>query len=186
MDRLVRSGYVFKKPFQTKLQLQKDNKYNLSLLVPVYNAEKYLKQCLDSLIGQKTQYKYQIVIVDDGSTDGTGKVLETYKDHKNIIIHTQKNMGISAARNQTLRLAEGEYVGVIDNDDYIKDDYVDKLLKLAYAINADDVKCGYSNFDEQGNVSYQISEAYCTKNDFKSNLMKYDGLIWGGIPSWTI
>ena len=182
MDRLVRAGYVLKKPFLNKLLLKKENRYNLSLLVPVYNSENYVKQCLDSLVGQKTQYNYQIVIVNDGSTDGTSELLNGYKDYTNVIIFTQKNMGISAARNQALQLAEGEYVGFIDNDDYVKDDYVDKLLRSAYAICADVVKCGYSNFDEQGNIiNNQISEAFRSQIGFQSNLMKYDGLIWGGV-----
>lgn len=98
-----------------------DVKY--SVIIPAYNAELTLKRCLDSLLSQKRQ-DVQIIVINDGSTDGTAKILDNYSS---VTAIAQTNKGVSAARNCGLEAALGEYVLFVDSDDYVSEDYFDKL-----------------------------------------------------------
>ena len=91
----------------------------ISVIIPVYNVEKYLRECLDSLLNQ-TFKDIEIICVNDGSTDGSLNILNEYasKDSRFIIIN-QNNQGLSAARNNGLNVAKGDYVAFLDSDDYI-------------------------------------------------------------------
>lgn len=102
----------------------------ISVIVPVYNVEKYLRRCLRSIYEQ-TYKNIEIVLVDDGSTDVSLQLLEEYakKDSRAKIIR-QKNMGLSAARNTGIRYSKGEYLTFIDSDDYVTHDYVEYMYKL--------------------------------------------------------
>lgn len=102
----------------------------ISVIVPVYNAEKYLPKCLDSILAQ-TYKKLEIILVDDGSTDNSGKICDEYalKDSRIKIIHKQ-NGGVSSARNVALSVAKGEYIGFVDSDDYIENDMYEYLFGL--------------------------------------------------------
>ena len=95
----------------------------LSFIVPVYNVEKYLEECLDSLITQDVPYdEYEIICIDDGSTDKSGKILDSYAaKYTNIIVIHKENGGVSSARNCGIDIAKGEYVWFVDADDLIKD-----------------------------------------------------------------
>ena len=92
----------------------------VSIVVPIYNTEKYLKKCLDSIINQ-TYENLEIILVDDGSTDNSGKIIDDYakKDSRIKAIH-QKNAGQSTARNNGIKKATGKYISFIDGDDEIK------------------------------------------------------------------
>ena len=102
----------------------------ISVIIPIYNVEKYLERCLDSVISQDYD-NLEIILVDDGATDDSGKIAEKYaaKDDRIIVIH-QKNGGLSNARNNGLAKAHGEYVTFIDSDDYVTNDYVSYMLGL--------------------------------------------------------
>lgn len=157
--------------------------YNLSIIIPVYNSEKYLNKCLDSICSQKTKYNYQIICVNDGSTDHSEDILNNYKKKfENFYIITQKNGGISNARNNGIKAASGEYLGFIDNDDWVTDDYVEKLLDRAYEKNADIVKCNHVNFSEKLNeITGIIRHEDDSIGKFGLNIMEFKGYIWGGI-----
>lgn len=101
----------------------------ISVIVPIYNVEPYLRQCLDSLCGQ-TLRNIEIIGVDDGSTDGSGTLLDEYaaKDRRIIAVH-QKNAGVSAARNAGMRLAKGEYVAFVDGDDWMELTAYEEILR---------------------------------------------------------
>lgn len=106
----------------------KNNSKKVSIIVPVYNTEKYLKKCLDSIINQ-THKNLEIILVDDGSIDNSGKIADDYaKKDKRIKVLHQKNQGQSTARNNGLRIATGEYISFIDSDDTIDKTFVEKLL----------------------------------------------------------
>ena len=161
-----------------------EEKTDLSLIVPVYNAEKYLKECIDSLAKQKTGYAYEIICVDDGSTDDSFKILEGYKDKVTVI--SQENGGISAARNTGLEASKGRYVGFVDNDDCVAEDYVEKLMKKAEESDADYVRCSYEIFDdESGSVlERQVYDEKVLKdlNDVDECYRSWlHGYMWGGI-----
>ena len=108
----------------------------VSVIVPVYNVEKYLKQCLDSIVDQ-TLEDLEIVLVDDGSVDSSGTICDEYakKDARIKVIH-KKNGGLSDARNVAIDIAKGEYITFVDSDDYVTDDYVESLYKLLVENNA--------------------------------------------------
>ncbi len=109
----------------------------VSVIVPVYNVEVYLEQCLESLINQ-TLDEIEIICVNDGSTDRSGAILEGYKkEYKNIKIINKKNGGLSDARNYGLKHANGEYIGFIDSDDWAELDMFEKLYNQAEKYNAD-------------------------------------------------
>lgn len=104
--------------------------YLISVIVPVYNVERYLSQCIDSLITQ-TYINLEIILVDDGSTDASGRICDQYKkrDSRIHVLH-KANGGVSDARNYGLSIATGEYVGFVDSDDIIECDMYEILLKL--------------------------------------------------------
>ena len=115
----------------------------ISVVIPVYNAEKYLPTCMDSLLKQ-TYRKLEIILVDDGSTDGSLSLCRTYEqaDHRVLVIH-QENQGVSAARNAGIQRASGEYISFIDSDDYVKPDYFQRLHQDITEYAADMVCCDY-------------------------------------------
>ena len=109
----------------------------VSVIVPVYNVEVYLEQCLDSLMNQ-TLDDIEIICVNDGSTDKSGEILADYKErYKNIKIVNKKNGGLSDARNYGLKHANGKYIGFIDSDDWAELDMFEKLYNQAEKCNAD-------------------------------------------------
>lgn len=109
----------------------------ISVIIPVYNIEKYLRRCLDSVINQTLQ-DLEIICVNDGSTDSSAEILEEYKRKDNrIIILNQENIGPGAARNAGLKIARGEYIGFIDADDWIDLNFFEKLYGVAKKYDAD-------------------------------------------------
>ena len=96
----------------------------VSIIVPVYKVEKYLRKCIDSIINQ-TLKDIEIILVDDGSPDNCGKICDEYaaKDTRIKVIH-KENGGLSSARNAGMEVAEGEYIGFVDSDDWIESDLI--------------------------------------------------------------
>ena len=101
----------------------------LSIVIPVYNVENTLVRCLDSVLAQ-SYHEYELILVDDGSTDGSAEICKYY-DHRNVFIHyiRQSNKGLSGARNTGIEVAQGEYITFIDSDDYIAPDTLATLMK---------------------------------------------------------
>lgn len=151
----------------------------ISIVIPVYNVEKYLAECVDSVLGQ-TYQDYEIILVDDGATDSSGAMCDEYaqKDARIRVIH-QPNGGLSAARNAGLSAASGEYIYFLDSDDYIEPTTLVDLVSVAAQEQADVVFFdGYVFFDEceeDDTVSrYVRKEAYATQNgrDILPQLLK--------------
>lgn len=113
----------------------------ISVIIPVYNVEKYLHRCLDSVIAQ-TYQNIEIICVDDGSIDESGRICDKYavRDAHIKVIH-QENQGLSAARNRGLDAAEGEYIAFVDSDDYILEDMYKKMLDKLLNYNVDLCVC---------------------------------------------
>ena len=121
----------------------------VSVIVPVYNVEKYLARCVDSITSQ-TYENLDIILVDDGSTDNSGRICDEYakKDTRIRVIH-QKNKGASAARNCGITAASGNYIGFIDSDDWIDKDMYELLVNTAIEHHADIARCDtYLNYDD--------------------------------------
>jgi len=115
----------------------------ISVIIPVYNPGLYLRRCLDSVLGQ-TYENIEVILVDDGSTDGSDRICDEYaqKDERIVCIH-QRNAGVSAARNRGLELCTGEYVHMPDSDDYIERDSYELLLNQMQRLNVDCVAFEY-------------------------------------------
>ena len=100
-----------------------------SFIVPVYNTEKYLKKCLDSLVNQ-TYDDFEIIIVNDGSTDNSKSIIDEYKKkNKNIVVINQENQGLSMARNNGVKKASGDYIIFVDSDDYVEEKLLEEINK---------------------------------------------------------
>lgn len=99
----------------------------VSIIVPVYNTEPYLNQCIDSILAQ-TYHNLEIIIIDDGATDNSADICESYSDSRIIVYHTE-NRGLSAARNYGIDKSHGEYIYFVDSDDWIDADLIEKAMK---------------------------------------------------------
>ena len=124
------------------------NKIKVSVIMPVYNVEKYLRETLDSVVNQ-TLDDYEIIVIDDESTDGSRNIIEDYcKKYNNIKAIYQKNKGPSATRNRGIKMAEGEYIVFVDSDDIIPNDSLEVRYKLAKEQKADIVVTMTHMFNE--------------------------------------
>ncbi len=112
----------------------------VSVIVPVYNAEKYLKQCLDSIVNQ-TLKDIEIVIVNDGSADRSGDICKSYLSDSRVIYYEKQNEGLAAARQDGIELSHGEYIGFVDADDWLEKNMYEKMYSTAVENNADIVFC---------------------------------------------
>lgn len=115
----------------------------ISVIIPAYNIADYLPRCLDSVLGQ-TYGNLEVIVISDGSTDGTNDIIKLYagKD-KRIVPVFKENSGVSDTRNKGLDIATGDYIGFVDGDDYIESDMYEILIKNALEYNADISHCGY-------------------------------------------
>lgn len=124
----------------------------VSVIIPVYNVEPFIRRCLDSVLVQ-TYTNLQIILIDDGSTDKSGLICDEYKekDSRIIVVH-KKNGGLSAARNSGLEIAEGDYITFLDSDDYIDKDMYEILIRDIQANDCDISVCGSRSVNIQGKV----------------------------------
>ena len=132
----------------------------VSVIVPVYNMEKYLQQCLDSLLVQ-TLEDIEIICVNDGSTDSSAEILACYvaKDERIKVIN-KPNGGLSSARNAGIRKAIGEYIGFVDSDDYIAPDFYEKLYQTAKRAHANIVATNIIKFNSEKQWSFLTFEKF--------------------------
>lgn len=115
----------------------------VSVIVPVYQAEKYIKKCINSVLDQ-TFTDWEMILVDDGSKDNSGEICDAFArtDARIKVIH-QENTGVSGARNKGIEASSGEYIAFLDSDDYYKPDMLDKLVKTLLSSGADSAGCGH-------------------------------------------
>lgn len=126
--------------------------YKISVIVPIYNVEQYLRECIDSIISQ-TYKNLEIILINDGSTDACPSICNQYakQDERIAVIH-KKNGGLSDARNAGLDIATGDYIGFVDSDDYVDHDMYEILLSNAVKYQADISCCRYSERYEDGST----------------------------------
>lgn len=125
----------------------------ISVIMPAYNVKKYISRCIDSILNQS--YKdFELIIIDDGSTDGTDKIIDEYalKD-KRIIARHKANEGQAKARNLGLDLAKGDYICFIDSDDWIEQNYLEELLKICTEQKVQIAQCEYRSVQDVGDSS---------------------------------
>lgn len=127
---------------------------DVSVIIPIYNTEKYLSACVDSVLRQ-ANISLEIILVDDGSTDSSPSICDAYaREHKNIkAVHIQ-NSGPATAKNEGLKLAQGKYIALTDSDDKMEPLMLHKMVTAGYNNQADIVCCSYKQINEDGQVSF--------------------------------
>lgn len=159
----------------------------VSILVPIYNVEKYLKECLDSLINQTLQ-DIEIICINDGSTDSSPKILKEYQEKDNRIkIINKENSGYGASMNQGLELATGEYIGIVESDDFVKNTMFEELYKIASKNDLDLIKSDFYYYTTYNNRARQagkikrrtLGKVFSVKDDCR--ILKMMPTIWSSI-----
>ena len=149
--------------------------FDLTVIVPVYNVDKYLKECIDSILNQRTRYKIKIVAVNDGSTDNSGQILKEYSDNPGLCIINQENKGLSAARNAALEEIDSRYIMFVDSDDTLGgENCLETMIQTADRLGADVVQGSWSRFSEQGALGDNIYR-------YSENAGAIAGYAWGKI-----
>ena len=151
----------------------------ISIIVPVYNVEPYIRKCLDSILSQ-TYYNWEAILVDDGSTDQSGAICDEYakKDARFVVVHKQ-NEGVAKARITAFEHSKGELITFIDSDDYVSPEYLEKLSKPILEKDVDMVSCDYCMVDETGKIQEPRAKLAgffqgANLNDFITNPFFYD------------
>ena len=154
----------------------------LSIIVPVYKVEKYLPRCIDSILAQ-TFGDFELILIDDGSPDGCGRICDEYarKDKRIVVIH-QKNMGVSAARNAGLDIAHGRYIGFVDSDDWIEPQMYEVMMDAIRENGADMAVCGVRYADEDGKFTRAdwLSESVYSRDGLLADVFAMPNRLGGG------
>ena len=163
----------------------------ISIIIPVYNVEKYLRECLDSILNQTFQ-DFEIICVDDGSTDKSLEILQEYKrkDDRFVILQ-QRHSGAGSARNNGIRLAEGKYIQFLDSDDYFEPTLLEEMYNHAEKFDADLTVCSSRKVDDEGNITETGSpnfpinidkvpmEKVFNREDFKEDIFSlFTPVVW--------
>lgn len=142
--------------------MQTTEEPKISVIIPVYNVEKYLKDCIESVLRQ-TYKNFECILIDDGSTDRSGDICDDFEamDSSRVIALHTKNCGVSSARNAGLQYCSGKYVVFIDSDDYVLEEYLEILYGNMQAHDADISMCNATMFGE----NEDFRRAYCLKSE---------------------
>ena len=140
-------------------------KIKVSIIIPVYNVEKYLEKCIQSVTAQ-TLKEIEVFLIDDGSTDSSWSIVQRYAEmDKRIVAIQQENAGAAIARNQGLDRAKGEFIGFVDSDDYVDADYFEKLYHTAIKESAD-IARAYVKAEIETGKTYQINHSTVGYNHY--------------------
>ncbi len=129
----------------------------LDIIIPAYNAEKYIRACLDSALSQDTKHSFRLIVIDDGSTDSTGSLIDSYAADPRMLIRHQENRGFSGARNAGLEISDAKFVMFLDSDDTLPAGAIDALLNCACENSAAIVEGGYSTVSTEGKVLSRVA-----------------------------
>lgn len=153
----------------------------ISIIVPIYNVEKYLEKCIRSLINQSYK-KIEIILVNDGSKDRSGEICDTFaiQDHRIVVIH-KRNGGLSSARNAGLNIMNGKYVSFIDGDDFVDYDFISSLYSACEIFNSEIAICGrYMEFEDGKTKKFNCFEE---NKIWNTKEVIHNLLLWKGVDS---
>lgn len=137
-----------------------DKMHMLSVIIPVYNAEKWIEETIDSLVKQSYPC-LEIICVDDGSKDRSREIISEYqKQYSNVRLVTQKNSGVCSARNMGIQMAEGEYVAFIDADDWVEADMYEHMIQQMETEESDIIFCEFVRFWPNGKKLYTVEDSF--------------------------
>lgn len=151
----------------------------ISVIIPVYNTEKYLKKCVDSFLNQ-TYSNLEIILIDDGSTDSSPLMCDKYKlqDDRIVVIH-KENGGLSDARNVGIENSSGSMITFFDSDDFVDEDYIEYLYDLKTTANVQLSVCAYNITNEDGNILFTMNSGkddLLTKEEFFKKMLNEEGI----------
>lgn len=160
-----------------------DKKNTISVIIPVYNVEKYLRRCIDSVISQ-TYHALEIILIDDGSTDGSGAICDEYaaKDSRIVCVH-QPNGGVSKARNLGISIASGDFFHFLDSDDYIEPDTYEYLLSTMEKTGTEAISFEYFITYEKAETAFRRAPEHCGIRDTAGAIEEH--LFGGSNFLWT-
>lgn len=149
-----------------------------SIIIPVYNVEKYLERCINSIINQ-TEKNIEIILVDDGSLDKSGDICDSFaKNDSRIVVIHKKNGGLSDARNKGLEISNGKYILFVDSDDWCEENFVEEVCNIAELNSLDLVVCGYkinySNNNYIINKNFNFERKFCGKKEISEAITNLD------------
>ena len=149
------------------------NNIKVSVIVPIYNAEKYIKKCVESILNQSLK-EIELILVNDGSTDASYSICQTYAEKdKRIVLLDQVNAGVSVARNNGLNVAKGKYIEFVDADDYIESNTIEILYKRAVKSNSDTVIFGIKNVYSDNESFTDVKDEDYTLTEFLKHYGEY-------------
>lgn len=168
--------------YEGAVNRQIDEKIDLSIIVPVYNTERYLAECLDSILNQKTTFTYEVICIDDGSPDGSIDILYQYEKKYPIIrVIRQLNRGFSGARNRGLDESLGKYIMFVDSDDRLGENAIQAMMKASESGEYDIVSCGFYVFNEKGEKTKYIESEYETTEKGYDGVSHHQCYFWGKV-----
>lgn len=157
---------------------------NVSFVIPVYNSERFLERCVRSILCQQTSARYEVICINDGSTDGSLRILERLQSEfpELLRVVSQDNQGISVTRNRGIELAKGEYIGFLDNDDYVSEGYVETLWQRRLETDADMIQIGHLVVNVEGKELSRSTHPDMFIDDDQSEIQEnVSGYVWSGI-----
>lgn len=157
----------------------------ISIIVPIYNVEKYLAKCIESILNQ-TYTNFELILVDDGSPDNCGKICDSYKekDSRIIVVH-KKNGGLSSARNVGIDIAKGEYIGFVDSDDYIEPYMYEELLNAVLRDKCKLSVCNINYVFEDGKVIPKVKNESNQIYDFEQAILEMNTYRMFDMGAWS-
>lgn len=158
----------------------KNNK--VSIIIPVYNAEPYIKKCVECIQAQ-TYKDFEIILVNDGSSDNSLEVCKTLaEEYSNIYTYNKSNGGVSSARNYGLKKAKGEYICFVDSDDYVRPNYLISLIETQHRTEADLIVAGFCIKSSKGNEVKQLPIEQYNREEFDKAVLLLRSIYVLGVP----
>lgn len=159
---------------------EKIKEYKISVIIPVYNAEQYIEECLNSILNQTIVKDIEIIAVNDGSKDNSLNILKRISEkHDNVKVISQENQGAISARIKGYEKATGNYIGFVDNDDFIERDMYEKLYNKAITNDADIVICNYKFYPKKPKNKNKWFREFKGKVDYE--FVNENNLLWNKI-----
>lgn len=173
------------KNIMVPVKMREERTIDLSIIVPAYNVEKYIQRCMESILRQKTRYNYEVIVVENASTDKTWESIQRYEKDSRVKLFRSQEQDPSKARNIGLCKSRGRYLMFVDADDYLLHDIVEKLMKSITDNQADIAACGYKKLEEGAFYDYPVvnKETVWTMCE---DMLRVDGFAWGKIYKWEL
>lgn len=165
--------------------MKKERMLDLSIIIPAHNVEKYVNQCVDSILDQKVEYNYEVIIIENASSDKTMDALGKYAANSKVKILRSERPDPSAARNIGLRESKGRYIMFVDSDDYLVPGILEQMMHGILDYSADIAVCGFEKLEGGAFYKYPAVEKETVWTETR-DMMRIYGFAWGKIYKWEL